>query len=210
MIAVGLILFDLPFWSVVLCLAACAGFGLLGWRAQIEARLLGGRGGEADLDLGHHVRECLAWLFFVLAPCVWYLPVSAPHVWSSGIRLVVVAAGSALLLALGLLTWEGWRRATGRFYRALAPAPRHVAIQRRQENTLSQAGTLVFIIIAGLIFGGWSPVFPPHTQTQWSNTASVALLALLVVFLVVELLLIWRWRRTLDVARGGRGNEALT
>ncbi|MGH2502792.1 MAG: sensor histidine kinase, partial [Ktedonobacterales bacterium] len=207
-VAVALILFDLPFWSVALCLSICAGCYVLGRRAQSEAHLLGGRGGEVDLDLGHHARECLAWLLFLLAPCVWYLPVSAPRVWSSGVGLDVVVAGSALLLALGLLTWEGWRRATGRFYRALAPAPRHIAIQRRWEDTLGQAGTITFVIILGLIFGGWSPVFPPHTQTQWSDTASVALLALLVVFLTVELLLYWRWRRTLDVTRG-RESEAL-
>lgn len=207
-ISVGLILFNLPFWSVALCLSVSAGCYVMGRRAQGEAHLLGGRGGEIDLDLGHHARECLAWLFFLLAPCIWYLLVSAPRVWSSGVGLGVVVAGSALLLLLGLLTWEGWRRATGRWYRALAPAPRHIAIQRRLEDTLGQAGTVVFVIILGLIFGGWSPVFPPHTQTQWSDTASVALLALLVVFLVVELLLSWRWRRTLDVARG-RESEAL-
>jgi len=52
-------------------------------------------------------------------------------------------------------------------------------------------------------------MFLPHTPTQWSDTASVALLALLGVVIPIELLLCWRWRRTLDVARGGRRNEAL-
>jgi signal transduction histidine kinase len=208
-LAGGLILFSTPFWSVALALAVSAACYLAGRRAQSEARLLGGRSSEAELALGHRARECLAWLLLLLALCVWYLPVSVPRVWSSGMTLEGMVAGSALLGLLGLLTWERWRRTTGRYYRALVPAPRHIAIQRRLEETGGQAGTVAFIFVLGLIFGGWSPVFPPHTPTQWSDTASVALLALLGAFLPVELLLCWRWRRTLDTERGRRRNGAL-
>lgn len=207
-LAGGLILFSTPFWSVALALVIAAVCYLAGRRAQSEARALGGRGSEAELALGHRARECLAWLLFLLALCVWYLPVSAPRVWSSGLALDGVVAGSALLGLLGLLAWERWRRATGRYYRALTPAPRHIAIQRRLEETGGMAGTVAFIFALGLIFGGWSPVFLPHTPTQWSDTASVALLGLLAVFLPVELLLCWRWRRTLDTQRGGQRSEA--
>jgi len=208
-IAVGLILFSAPFWSVALALAVTAFCYLPGRRAQSEAQRLGGRGSEAELALRHHARECLAWLLFVLAPCVWYLPVSAPRVWSSGAAQGVIVAGSVLLGTLGLLIWERWRRATGRYYRTLAPAPRHIAIQRRLEQTGGQAGTVAFIFVLGLILGGWSPMFLPHTPTQWSDTASVALLALLGVVIPIELLLCWRWRRALDPQRGGRRNGAL-
>ncbi|MDE3231037.1 MAG: hypothetical protein KGO05_14250, partial [Chloroflexota bacterium] len=87
------------------------------------------------------------------------------------------------------------RRATARYYRTLPPAQRRVAIQKRWDETVSMLGTLAFIFLLGLIFGGWPITLPPHTPGEWSDTAGAALLALAGGFSVIETGLIGLWRR---------------
>jgi hypothetical protein len=193
-LAGALLLFGLPFWSVALGLVAAVGAALLARPPWREIVALSGRASEQALALGHRMREFTAWLVFALALCVWYLPASQPA-WSGGARLAGVTAGSALLLALGALGWERWRRATARYYRTLPPAQRRVAIQKRWDETVSMLGTLAFIFLVGLIFGGWPITLPPHTPGEWSDTAGAALLALVGGFGLIEVGLIGRWRR---------------
>ncbi|HET9111806.1 MAG TPA: sensor histidine kinase [Ktedonobacterales bacterium] len=194
------LLLGLPIWAVALAGAITGGLYLFGSRPRREVRTLTGRGSEEDLALGHRARETLVWLAVLLALCVWYLPVSAPRLWASGLGLGAVAVGSAALLALGLLCWEGWRRMTARYYRLLPSARRRPAMQRRWDETVSIGAIVLFIIALGLLLGGWSPAWPPRTATQWSDTASVAALGLLIICDAVELALAWRWRRTLGMA----------
>ena len=201
------LLLGLPIWVVALAGAAAGYLSLLVRRAQHTVARLAGRGSEDVLALGHRSREIVTWLLVLLTLCVWYLPVSAPQVWASGTGLTTVTIGSAALLALGLLNWEGWRRATARYYRALPPTRRRPAIQRRWDETLSTGAVIAFIIALGLILGGWSPAWPPRAATQWSDTASVAALSLLIAFTALELALVWHWRRTLGGASQSAGSE---
>ncbi len=202
-ITCALILFSLPFWSVALALVTTAFTWAEGRRAQQEAQRLAGRASEPELALRHLALERLTWLLVLLALCLWYLPVSAPHGWASGIGLGVVIVASLALLALGALCWERWRRATRRYYRLVPLSRRPAVIRKRWDETLGMAGVVSLIIVLGLLFGGWSPAIPPHTATQWSDLASVALLALLCISIPIEVLLVWRWRRTV-----GRATES--
>ncbi|MDE3229675.1 MAG: sensor histidine kinase, partial [Chloroflexota bacterium] len=132
-IAGVLLIFGLPFWSVALGLAAALASALVARLPWREIVALTGRDSEQALAQSHRMREFGAWLLFALGLCVWYLPASQP-IWGSGARLLGVAAGSALLLALGALGWERWRRATLHYYRMLPPAQRRVAIQKRWDE----------------------------------------------------------------------------
>jgi signal transduction histidine kinase len=196
-IACALILFDLPIWSVALAIVATGYTYMLGRRAQLEVARLAGRSSEPELALRHRAQERLTWLLVLLGLCLWYWPVSAPRGWTSGAALGGAIAVSAALLALGVVVWERWRRATDRYFHLLPPARRRVAIRRRWDETVGYAVTVGLIIGLGLLFGGWSPIWPPRSATQWSDTASVALLILLCVSLAIELWLSWRWRRAL-------------
>ncbi len=82
-----------------------------------------------------------------MALCVWYLPASETRVWGSGMRLAGVAAASALLMILGAIWWERWRRATDRYYRLLPLSRRRVVIQRRWDETVGLLGMLAFIFV---------------------------------------------------------------
>ena len=199
------IIFGGIFWLVALGLVVVVATALLARRAWSETAALARDDSEQALALGHRLIECLAWLLFLLALCVWYLPASEAPVWGSGVRLVGVAAASALLLILGLVWWERWRRATDRYYRLLPATRRRIAIQRRWDETVGLLGTLAFIFVLGLIFGGWPISLPPRTPGQWGDTAGIALIALTVGFGMVEWWLVWRWRRGL---RAEPGREA--
>jgi hypothetical protein len=199
--ACALIFFDLPIWSVALAIVAAGYTCILVRRAQAEVARLAGRDSEPELALRHQAYERLTWLLVLLGLCLWYLPVSAPRVWASGAALDGVVAASALLVALGALCWELWRRATDRYFRLLPPTQRPAVIRKRRDETLGYVGTVGLIVVLGLLFGGWSPAWPPHSATQWSDTASVALLILLTISMMVELWLAWRWRRALVDAR---------
>ena len=193
----ALIIFGGPFWSVALALVASASLYSQGRRAEQEVARLDGVGSEPELALRHLGYERQAWLLMLLALCVWYLPVSAPHGWLGGALLAIVIAASAALLAAGIVVWERWRRATGRYFQTLAPLPRGKAIRRRWDETVNVGVNVVIALILGALFGHWAPAIPPQTASQWSDSASIALIALLSVFTLVELWLSWRWRRTL-------------
>ncbi len=205
-VACVLIFFDLPIWTVALAIVAMGYTYMLSRRAQQEVARLAGRGSEPELALRHRADERLTWLLVLLGLCLWYWPVSAPRGWASGATQSGVGAVSAALLALGVVVWERWRRATDRYFRLLPPARRRPAMRSRWDETVGYAVTVGLVIGLGWLFGGWSPAWPPHSATQWSDTASVALLILLCVSLAIELYLSWRWQRAL--VGTGEGEEA--
>ena len=158
---------------------------------------LAGAGSEPELAQRQGDRESLAWLLFGMALCAGYLTVSPPPNWTQGLVAWVAALALAALLALGLWNWEGWRRASERWYRILPLAQRRERVLWRWRETLGMWGVIIVIIILGLLNGGWAPALPPRTAAQWTDTASVALLALMIALNGIETWLVWRWRRTL-------------
>ncbi len=197
-IAGALVIFGAPFWADALAfIGACA---LLAPELPLrrEVSRLAGPNSVDELALRHRAIEVSAWLLMLLALGPWYALVVAPHVWQGSGALAGTAVASALLLALGLWQWERWRRTTGRYYRLLAPRPRRQAIQQRWNETVGMAVTLGIIIVVAPFVGGWSPAFPPRTLAQWTDTASLGLLALVCTFTAIELSLNQRWRREMS------------
>ncbi len=204
-VAFLLLLLGLPFWMVAAGFALASLAGALGRAALNEVARLAGAGSEPELAQRRGDRESLAWLLFGLALCAGYLPVSPPPDWAPGVAEWVAALAVVALLALGYWNWERWRRASERWYRILPLAQRQWSIERRWRETLGMWGVISVIIILGLLFGGWTPALPPRTPGQWSDTASIALLGLMIAFNGVETWQTWRWRRTLA---GAMGSEA--
>jgi signal transduction histidine kinase len=199
-VAFLLLLFGLPIWVVALGIGTAAFAGAMGRAALNEVARLAGVGSAPELGQRQGDRETLGWLFFGLALCAGYLPVYAPSGWSPDVAEWATALTVTALLALGFWNWERWRRASERWHRILPVAQRQESIERRWRETLSMWSVIGVIIIVGLLLGGWAPALPPRTPGQWSDTASVALLVLLITLNSAETWLAWRWRRALASA----------
>jgi signal transduction histidine kinase len=204
MIAGAILLLGLPFWLVALAFVL-AGLtyaqGLPSWSTVTR---LAGRNSAKELAQRQSMRENLAWLLIGLALCVWYLPVNAPGAWRPGAVAWLAGGVSVALLALGLWSWDQWRQAMGTYFQTLGAPERRLSVERRWQETLGWWTALGIIVALGLFFGHWSPVVPPRTATQWSDTASIALLITLIAFNALETWLVWRWRQ----ATGARESEA--
>ncbi|HYM27661.1 MAG TPA: ATP-binding protein, partial [Steroidobacteraceae bacterium] len=199
-VAFLLLLLGLPFWAVLV------GFGLAGVaavaaRASLnEVRRLAGAGSAAELELRKGDWESLTGLAAGGALCAWYLSVAPPPGWSfattAAVEAVLVGAG----LALWLWAWNGWRRASVRWYRMLDPARRMREVTRRWDETLGIWALIAIILVVAFFSGGVSLALAPRTPLQWTDTASVALIVQLVVMNGVETWLVLGWLRAARAA----------
>jgi hypothetical protein len=189
-----LLLVGLPVWVVALGIVLCAATYTL-WRlAGSEVTRLAGAGSDIAIAQRRDAHEALVWLLIGLALLVWYLPVNPPHRWGPGVSTGLAVVISGALLGLSLWVWERWRRLMARALIHLDVAARRDAIERRWSETLGWWALIGVIVALGLIFGHWTLAVPPYTETQWVDTAGVALLILLVIFNGLETWLLWRWR----------------
>jgi signal transduction histidine kinase len=203
-----LLLVGLPVWVVALGMAVCAATYTL-WRlAGSELARLAGAESDAAIAQRRDGQEALVWLLIGLALLIWYLPVAPPPGWAPGLSVGLAAVICAGSLALALWIWERWRRLAARALASLGAVERREAIESRWRETLGWWALIGVIVALGLIFGGWAPAIPPRTATQWSDTASIALLALLVLFNGLETWLLWRWRARFSANRVQGGEAA--
>ena len=192
----GLSIFlGLPLVVVALGIAlACGGSVRARLFNRQVAHLIGAASGTTR-DLRAREREVLSVLPFLLGLGLWYLPVVGP-VWGTGSHLLALVMASLVCGALAAVEVVRWLRTRSVFWGTLhAPALR-AQLKHSANTCLSWAVLWIIVVVLAIAFGV-HPALPPRTAAQWSDFATVAILARLPIDITLEYLQTRRWHRQL-------------